>query len=795
MSADLFFGYDSEPEVNRHALLTACRELAGAGAAQTLSWEDLEIDGRIIIGRVLDAIDASKACAFDVTTFNENVLFELGYAITKAKPIWLLLDGSDDLAKEKWRRFQLLKPVGYTSWTNIENLKVAYFRLRPDHSERTLYDDLIEPSLEASNPDSIFYVPAFHNTEPARRVGNRLERERYRGIHLVTADPTESGLSPLEWYAAKAYETYCTIVHFESPRRSLASLHNPRSALIAGMARGLDRPVLMLAEEDYSGPLDYENTLSVYTQADACERLLDEWLAGLELRPRSGTRAQRVKLSTELRTLRFGEPVAENEQDTLADYFIDTSALDDVLATRNALFVGRKGSGKTANMFQAAARLSEDARNLVVVVKPASYEFTSIVSLLPTLSPSLQQYFIEALWQFLLTSEIANRTLEAIEGRPSIVPLSEDERQLFRFIEGLPFKIRTDFGLRLESTISTLTGAGFWSSDNQDGRNLLNEHLHSDLIARLRSLLGRVLTGTQRVAILIDNLDKGWDRHADLDVLAHLLLGLLAAIGRVTKDFQREDSWRRRVALTMAIFLRADIFQYLQTVAREPDKLPVSRLQWDDPHLLLRVIEERFLAARPPDTEPNELWDRFCCPTVQGIETRSYLTQRCLPRPRDLIYFCNAMTSIAANRRSERIDESDVLAGELLYSQFAFEALLVENGVTISEIESVLYEFAGEAAFQTESSVLATIERAGPRSASATEVLERLKALSFLGVETAPGRFEFADGGQSSNRREALARRTAREGAADPRLSIHPAYRAYLEIQEDRPSAVGSVLH
>ena len=677
MTTDLFFGYDSKPEVNRHALLTACHELARSGATRTLSWEDLKVEGRIILGRVLDAIDSSKACAFDITTLDENVLFELGYAVTKAKPVWLLMDESDADAYERWKRFQLLKSVGYIPWTNAEDLKVKYYRSRPDHAVGTLYEDLIEPSLTASNPDSIFYIPTFHNTEPARRVGNRLERERYRGIHLVTADPTESGLNPLEWYASKAYETYCTIVHFEAPRRSLASLHNPRSALIAGMARGLERPVLMLAENDYSGPLDYESALSVYSDADECSELLDEWLAELDLRPRSGLRAQRVKLSSELRTLRFGEPVAENEQDVLAEYFIDTSALDDVLATRNALFVGRKGAGKTANMFQAAARLSEDVRTLVVVIKPASYEFTTLVSFLPTVSPALQQYFVESLWQFLLTSEIANRTLEAIESRASVVPLTEQDERLVEFVDGLPFTIRTDFGLRFESTISALTGAGFWSSDNEHGRNLLNEHLHSDLIGKLRTLLGRVLTGKQRVAILIDNLDKGWDRRADLDVLAHLLLGLLAAIGRVARDFQREDSLRRRVALTMAVFLRTDIFEYLQRVAREPDKLPVSRLQWDDSELLLRVVEERFLAARPPDTEPAELWERFCCPTVRGIETRRYLAQRCLPRPRDLIYFCNAMTSIAANRRGDRIEESDVIAGELL-------ALLNEPGCVIT---------------------------------------------------------------------------------------------------------------
>ena len=54
------------------------------------------------------------------------------------------------------------------------------------------------------------------------------------------------------------------------------------------------------------------------------------------------------------------------------------------------LFVGRKGAGKTANMLQAAARLQENARNLVVVIKPASYDFTAFLSLLKDMPGELK---------------------------------------------------------------------------------------------------------------------------------------------------------------------------------------------------------------------------------------------------------------------------------------------------------------------------------------------------------------------------------------------------------------------
>lgn len=633
MSGNVFFGYDSEPELSRETLFNASRAISKTGVATATSWEELKTSGRVLIGRIRDTIDTADACAFDVSTMNQNVLFELGYAIARAKPLLILLDKTDSEAKRRWREFQLLKSVGYKGWENVDDIRSAFLEARPDLAKSTVYDDLIEPELGASVPGSILYLPTAHNTEPARMIDRRLEYDKRRGVHLLTADPTESGLFPLGWYASKAYETACTIVHFEAPRRSQASLHNSRSALVAGLANGLDRPILMLAEEDYSPPIDYEEELQPYSSARECLLLVDKWLRELSLQPKAAARSQRVRLASELRTLRFGEHVAENEADTLSEYFIDTSALDDVVATRNSLFIGRKGTGKTANMLQAAARLSEDVRNLVVVIKPASYEYVSLLELLSKLPVSLQQYSIE-------------------------------------------------------------------------------------------SLLGPVLKSRQRVAVLIDNLDKGWDRDADLKLLAKLLLGLLAAVGRVISDFDREDYWRDRIRLTLALFLRSDIFAYLRAQAREPDKLPISRLVWRDSEVLLRVIEERFLAARPENTEAEELWDRFFCPTVGGTGTREYIVDRCLPRPRDIIYWCNATVGIAANRRHERVEEADVLDGERTYSQFAYEALLVENGITIELLKDVLLQFLGESATLDQATVRRLVGAGGVKDSDVDSVFQ-----------------------------------------------------------------------
>ena len=782
MIGSVFFGYASTPEISRDTLARGCKLVADTGIVQAISWEDLKVGGRVIIKEILASIDRAELAAFDVSTLNENVLFELGYAIGSGSRVWLLIDDGDARAKDLWKQFQLLTGVGYVAWNNSEDIRSRFLQDTPHLAERTLFDDLIDPALEPEIGASLFYLPQFHETDCRRAIEQRLSLEARRGISVITADPFEASLNPLEWYASKSYSSSASLVHFEARRRARSQLHNARAALVAGIAFGLGRPLLMLAEEDYSPPFDYQNLLKVYTTRAKCLEFTTAWINELGLQPEV-RKPKRLRLTTELRGLRLGEYVAEYEAEALSDYFLETASFDAVLDNRNTLFVGRKGSGKTANMLQAARRLGEDARNLVVVIKPATYEFTSLLSLLQALPQDLQQYTIEALWRFLLTSEIASRVIEQIESRPVRIPLSDPENKLIRFVDQTPLNLRADFAVRFEAAVGALTESSLGKTGSiAAGRNLLSEKLHAEPIAKTRSLLGPVLKGRNRVAVLIDNLDKAWDRTVDLDLLSRLLLGLLSALGRLSVDFDKEDSWRNRISLTLATFLRSDIFDHLRAVAREPDKIPVTTIDWSDSRLLGRVPEERYLATRPEGTEPSELWTKFFCVNVRDIPTKDYILARSLPRPRDLIYFCNAAIIAAVNARHDRVEEDDVLVGEKSYSQFAFEALLVENGITISEFEGVLYEFVGASSQLTQEEVAERIGSAGVTDGKIAPIQERLRSLSFLGLETRDGYFEFPENESESRRAQVMAKKLAEANRRSFNFAVHPAFHAYLEI-------------
>jgi len=79
---------------------------------------------------------------------------------------------------------------------------------------------------------------------------------------------------------------------------------------------------------------------------------------------------------------RFGEYVAEYEADDLPYYFVETAEFQRVMSPGTVLFVGRKGTGKTATMLRAADELARDRRNLVTIIKPTGYEFESLLKVL-----------------------------------------------------------------------------------------------------------------------------------------------------------------------------------------------------------------------------------------------------------------------------------------------------------------------------------------------------------------------------------------------------------------------------
>lgn len=780
--ADLFFGYPGRPEALAEVMRNTAAGLSKAGMSAR-TWEDLQVGGRVVISAVLDEIRAMDFGVFDVTRPNPNVLFEAGFAIGLGKPLWLTRDATVTTARRDWNELGILKPIGYEEYRNSGELR-AKLQGADLSAVPALYDVLIEPAMpENPHRSSLLYCPSFEPYEAANRLAALVDRERRKGLAVVSADPTESSY-PLHWYAEKIAGAAGLLVNFAGKSRNLSDLHNLRYAFVAGMATGLDVPTLMLAEDDYVAPFDYEHLLHTYETASSAVSHARPWLEGLVVEGVSAVQRHQPPKSR-LAGLRLGEHVAENELSELEEYFVETSAFHDVQLARDSLFVGHRGTGKTANALRAYQVISENKENLALLIKPAGFEFPGLLAAIDRLPQHSHEYLFDTMWRFIVQTELAAVVMSNMEARSPYLGDTAEERAFREHLAAAPFNVRDELSVRLDQALSFLLAATDADRASiETGRVLVNEAFHESALAELRHVLGGVLKGRKRVAVLIDNLDKGWQREARLDVLARLILGLLSARGHIVRDFRRQDWWRDEIKLTMAVFLRSDIFTYVKKAAREPDKLSISSIAWRDKELLDAVLEERLRSSWHRPGPVPALWGGVFCSEVAGTPTREFLAAALLPRPRDFVYFMNAALARAIDRRKNQVSEDEIRTALETYSQYAYEALLVENGITIPEMENVLYGFLGEHAIMCQDEVLKVIDQAGIDAQRHAPTLTRLVEMSFLGIETNDEVFSFPEVGPELTRALRQAERH-QPVAGRRRYQVHQAFKPFLGLLEE----------
>jgi hypothetical protein len=314
--ANIFFAYPRDPEGAAETIAIASAHLNSRPDVQAQTWQNLPTAGRLVLRQITEAIDRADLVCCEVGQLNPNVLFEMGYAIARLKAVWALLDTTDTEAMRNWHQFGLLASVGYVGYTHSGDIQS---RILGGLSELTpLWDDLTHPALPLQNSKTIFYMPLLHATDASRLLTRRLDGAARQGWRINPEDASEIGAAPVSWYLPNIYSANAAVVHFSAPRRMNSLVHNARSALIAGLAYGLDKQLLMVAEEQYTSPFDYQDLLHTHTSSKALAQIFDSWFANLgpDFASPSALHGRR-ELQTALQQLNFYEYVAEQESDTL----------------------------------------------------------------------------------------------------------------------------------------------------------------------------------------------------------------------------------------------------------------------------------------------------------------------------------------------------------------------------------------------------------------------------------------------------------------------------------------------
>ena len=675
--------------------------------------------------------------------------------------------------------------LGYSPYQNHHELASEFLAQRPwSDLEHTLINPRYrQPRARPEYPTLLYVKPPISTSSVIETL--ELLRTSVFGSALVVDDPRENPSPSLEWYAEQLVTADAVLVHLLSNEHSESATHNTKASLISGLARGLNRPLLMLAHAPYDTPIDYQQLLQVYDKVSECKTATSSWLTEItdNLPRRRSRRSHSIpQYKLELRHISVGQPVAEHEREDLDNYFIETSPYFRALEGPTTILVGRRGTGKTAILYAMRAHLDRENRSHVTVMDPVGYELEGLIRVLRSIRQvSERGFLIESLWKYLIYSEIALSIEDSIRGRSIYQPRTPEESDFLNYCDYNANILHHPFSVRLDNAVHSLDDI-VNITDAVHQRARISEQLHATLLRELREHIGLVLSQYNRLSVLIDNLDGPWSPGAHVIELTELLRGLLNVVQDIPRDLGRSNHGLQPVDARVTVLLRSDIFSFVRPHIPEQDKLPIERVLWDKKDLLKQVLDERLLQNAPRNATESEVWERLFPSSVVGLSPIDFILGNTLPRPRDVIYMVREAISNAINRQDNKVSQDDLLDARVLYSEFAFRSVLAEDDPNIQKLEEVLYEFAGATQILSLSEIRRRMTQAKVEGSEADFYLDLLCDIGFLGISSTTGfRYSLEEGQRSLLRK--IASRLAANSNSEEKFVINPAFYQVLQIE------------
>ncbi len=775
-----FMAYSSDKYSIGETLEFAKEAINKNGIVNIISWKDLKITGAIIIDKILEKIEESQLFICDLSSLNANVLFELGYAIARKKKLWILLNESYVDSISDFNKFSLLTIVGYTTYCNSIDITKKLYKEQP-------YENLeggININQKNTKENILLYIKSNISTEASIHVDTIVQKGPFK---TIIDDPVE-GNNSLNWYLSSVSSSTIVLTHLLAENHANSTFHNAKCALISGLAHGFQKPLLMLAHQPFNPPLDYRGMLKSHNTKDQAVQITHyfintEYSRIVQEEANYNNYKENIKHADQLQNVNLGEFVAENEERELENYYIQTAAFTHAFRSDRTLFVGRKGTGKSANLIYLTQAFSSDKKIVVCKIQPVSYELEGIIRMLTLAIPiSEQGFLVESLWEYLIYSEIAKTVFNSLISRPTYISPEDVELKFISYVNNNQNIILNDFSIRLENVVKQITELNELETDTAEQTRIkLSEKLHITVLNNLRILLGTILKDKKKVVVLIDNLDKAWDGKGDVSKLSLLITGLLSVSEKIVLDFQKNNNNKVPINFSLLIFLRNDIFNQILHLVKEKDKIPFTQILWNDRDLLIRVLEERFINSVENIT-PDNIWENYFCQKVNGKNTKDYILDSILPKPRDLLFLAKAAQDIAINRKHSKIEEEDIIEAEKQYSKHALDTIITEGISNFNQIEEFLYEFVSHREIITINDIETAINQLNIKE-EINVIIDLLLDLLFIGIECRENEFTYIYDAKDKNKYSTMERKLLESMPNKIRsFKINKAFHAYLEI-------------
>lgn len=755
--------YPSEPSTIASTVERAVQILRDRSGKTWRTWKDFNQAGQIIFCSICKNCRFSEVVVADVTTFNFNVLFEIGYAVGLEIPVLPIRDTTYVRDRLQFDELGMLDTIGYLDFQNAEDLAVAV-------SERLPGVPIPAPVGLDPRVAPLYVLRAPIKTEGEVSLMSFLKKQ---SLKFKTHDPTETPRLSLQEARKAVNSCYAVIGHLLSPDRQGATVHNARCALVAGVAMACGKSVVLIQEGKASQPIDYRQIVRSYTEPSQIPSLVEPVIRqAIGLLQQAAVPTAKLPARF-LERLDLGDVAAENEISGLRSYFVRTGQFMEAKRGNARLVTGRKGAGKTAIFYGVRDSFLDSRSCLVMDLKPEGYQFTKLrEAILATFSPGVQEHTLTALWILILLCEIAQKVSDyefSWAHRDPARGAAFDN--LLNVYKDYGPADSGDFSERLSRQVDTLVSR-FVASGKSASPAELTAVLFKEDIKKLDDAVAAYLQYKQEVWLLVDNIDKSWTTWGSTEDIL-----IIRTLLEATRKLQRQCE-DRGVQMRALVFLRNDIHEHLVDATPDKGKDTVVRLDWDDPEVFKEIVRQRMATSSGAGGGFDEVWRAVCTPFIGTQDSFMYLLDRTLMRPRDLLTFIHRSVEVAVNRRHVRIEEVDVLQAEAAFSEDMLVALLAEVRDVNQDFGDILYSFMGHPPEMTETSAREVLSSAALLPDEVAKALKMLIWFGFFGV-----RGDTAQEPQYSYQiRYNMHKLTAILERPGARLVIHPAFRKALEV-------------
>lgn len=730
-----------------------------------ISWKSLDIHGQIIFCQICKAIRFADLIVADVTTLNQNLLFEIGVAFSLSKPVIPIRDTTYVRDKKHFDQLGLLDTLGYLDFQNSSQLS-ASIKEKINSSSLPVIEK--EPNFEAP----LYFVKGPSEIEAEIRLLAILKKSKLR---FRAYDPFETTRISLHELRTQVEQSLGVVVHLVSSHRDFAPVHNARSALTAGLAFGAGKHILMLQEEEGLQPIDYRDVIKYYQDPNRLDTLVEPFLQATMDKLQS-SRLHQVKSPVGLlQNLNIGDVAAENEIGALRSYFFETGQYFEAKRGHARLVIGRKGSGKTAIFYALRTSLKRKRDNLVLDLKPEGYQFTKLKdAVLSKLPEGTQEHTLAAFWYLILLSEIAHKVVETEE---SAAYKDDNLRDTFKEIrdsyERSWYAGQGDFSERLLRKVSYLEEQ-FGELGEKLGTGEITELLYSTDIRQLNKLLGRYLSCKAEVWVLVDNLDKSWPTRGASSEHVLILRTLLEA-GRKLQRYLDDEG----VDLKCLLFLRNDIYEHLLSETPDKGKDTEVSLDWSDSEQFKEIFRLRVEASGALSGSFENIWAHIFPSLIAMTDSFNFMVQRTLMRPRDFLHFVHRSIEVAINRGHTKVEKEDLEHAEISYSEDMLKSLSFELLDINPDYHDILLTFLGSKVLLLPEDVEGMIATDSRAELDIEQLIDLLCWFGFLGVK----RLDSEETKYSYQVKYNISKLLAPIKSGMAFFEIHPAYHKALECE------------